>query len=141
MFGQLLLDIGIQMMAGGLIVYGMGLVMDALTPACHERYMEALEDELAPEPPAIILVETVPNFPNQKTRVNFKLDEKDFDDFKKKLVESRKKRVEAHRRLDEELDAEERECKEEKHPKIKTETTEAIDLTKDEETQLIDSDD
>jgi len=140
-FSSILVEVGYNMMSSGLILYGMGRLAQILLSS-----PEPTEEEqgLLSSSPAIIVISQIPTEEERKT-VNFKgINTKEYNDFKETIQKDLQKRVEAHRKLDEELDKGGKEKKVEAIPE-KPKTTQYVDLTggddgSDTETQLLSQD-
>lgn len=148
----ILAEVGLTFVYLGGAMYFVGLISDLLTQSGQPdpyadmdawgRYKQPTLDE-----PQIIVI-PIGHEENYKPKTSFKLNQEEYTEFKRKLMEGQRRRVEAHKKLDYEMDKEERERKLEQHPNItsikkeKATTEQAIDLTtgedsSDEETQIL----
>lgn len=154
---SLLVEVGFNLMSSGLLLYGVGRLVQFLDKQCYEiEEEEQLKEIINNMPPPQIIVLTPTDTTERKT-VGFKgINEKEYNEFKETTRKKLQKRVEAHRQLDDQLDQEEYrkdkqtlQKEEEKVeepivPKPSTTTQQYIDLTGDDnsdtETQLLSQD-
>lgn len=128
----ILAEVGLTLMWTGAIVYLTGLLLPDLTEedravkpwANPADYLESPQIIVIPIPEAKQALEertrrALKEFEGIKQRVQFKLDKNEYTEFKRKLLEGQRRRVEAHQKLDASLDAEEKTLRVEQHPAIK----------------------
>jgi hypothetical protein len=131
---SVVLELGYNFMTMGLVMYGLGKIGQIL--------FSEPEDEgynLSPTPTIIVVTQE-----EQPRERNLKgINAKEYNDFKECVKEQLQKRVEAHRKLDEELDKEDDKTKS-VIPENKPKTTQYVDLTggeeSDTETQILSQD-
>lgn len=145
---SIMIDVGFNLMSTGLVMFGIGKLVNFLNeldndPPRELRQMVEAICEQANSPPQIIVI--TPEREKERKTVNFKgINTKEYNEFKECVKEQLLKRLEAHRKLDEELDkAEGGEKEQPAIPEKPKTTTQYIDLTGEEsdtETQILSQD-
>lgn len=116
---SIIVELGYHFMGMGLVMYGLGKLGQIL-------FSEPEDEEQTPfGQPQIIVITPIQQEQEEHEKekcVSFKVDDEDYMNFKREFQELKKQRVEAHRELDEKLNAIQKAKILKDHPKFSTVT-------------------